>query len=65
MEEAVEERDRGRLHRQKMTPVFKWPMAGYAQAATLVGGGTKANIIRSCLTPASNGSRSQHRITLL
>src|SRR5436190_21482135 len=39
MQEAVEERDRGRLHRQKMTPVFKWPMASNAQAATLVGGG--------------------------
>jgi hypothetical protein len=33
--------------------------------ALFVGRETKTNRIRSCLTPASNGSRSQHRIILL
>ena len=65
MQEAIEERSRGRLDRQEVTPVLEWPMTRQTQAAVFVRGGTKANIIRSCLTLASNGSRSQRRITLL
>src|SRR6266849_2164795 len=54
MQEAVEQRNGGRLDRQKMAPVFKWPMAGYTQAAALVGGGheteqqLRAGVVERC-----------------
>ena len=42
MEQAVEQRDGGRLHGQEMAPLFERPVAGDAQASALVGGGHEA-----------------------
>src|SRR5947209_5212866 len=39
MQQAIEERNRGRLHGQEMAPLLEWPVAGHAQAAPLIGGG--------------------------
>src|SRR2546422_2870281 len=39
MQQAVEERNRGRLYWQEVAPLLEWPMAGHAQATAFVGGG--------------------------
>src|SRR5262252_4000942 len=39
LQEAIEERNRGRLDRQEVAPLLERPVAGHAQAAALVRGG--------------------------
>jgi len=42
VKESIEERSRGRLDRQEMTPLLEWPMTRQTQAAVFVGGGNEA-----------------------
>ena len=42
MKESIEQRGRGCLHWQEVTPLFEWPMTRQAQAAVFVRGGNKA-----------------------
>src|SRR2546426_1152300 len=42
MKESIEQRGRGCLHWQEVTPLFEWPVTRQAQAAVFVRGGNEA-----------------------